>query len=441
MASATEDETPLTGTREGVVVPSRDAEVRAGQQEVVARLGLSAIVANSVQEVLELAVTAAVETLGVGFAKILELEPDGTSFLLRAGVGWDPSLIGRARVPVTDSQGGYTLKTDAPVIVRDVQKETRMMPPQLLLDHEIVSGMTVLIRTKQGPWGVLGVHSQEPREFTRNDVHFLQAIANVLTAVLERDRIEAELRSSRAELALRVAEERLRRSERLASLGTLATGIAHEINNPVNTILMTAESALIAAGSAAPAPRLEEDLAVIIEEAQRCGDIVQRVLEFVRDRKPERKNEDLNEIVYSAVVMAEKTVRDLDGHEVEVDLSGDLPRIRLNRAEIEQALIHLIRNALESGEGDPVRVVVRTRHRDQQVAVSVEDDGAGVPPEVRDRIFDPFFTTRRERGGTGLGLSLAHSIVTDHGGTIDVESQPEQGAIFRIELPITADPN
>lgn len=435
MSTATEDDTPLAAPP-GATVASREAEVRARQQEVVARLGLSAIAATDVQELLDRAVRAAVETLEVGYAKVLELEPDGRTFLLRAGIGWGPGMVGKARVPVSESQGGYTLQANEPVIVEDLRRETRMMPPQLLLDHGIVSGMTVLIRTKHGPWGVLGIHADEPRAFTRNDIHFLQAIANVVTAVLERERVEDELRRSRAELALRVAEDRLRRSERLASLGTLATGIAHEINNPVNTILMTAESAFLAVEAGQPGPRLGEDLGVIIHEAQRCGEIVQRVLEFVRDRKPARKEADLNEVVRSAVMMAEKTAREATAPEVEVDLEPHLPPVSLSPAEIEQALIHLIRNALESGDGEPVSVVVRTRSRGERVAITVEDDGTGVPTEVRDQIFDPFFTTRRERGGTGLGLSLAHSIITDHGGTIDVESEQDDGSVFRIELPL-----
>jgi signal transduction histidine kinase len=436
MPTVTEDDASRTERRGGA--QRRETEARAHQQEVVADLGLKAIVANSVQEVLDLAVRVAVETLEVGYAKVLELEPDGRSFLLRAGVGWRDGVIGRIRVPVGDSQGGYTLQADEPVIVEDLREETRILPPQLLLDHGIVSGMTVAIRTKRGPWGVFGIHSSEMHGFSRDDVNFLQAIANVVTAVLERERVEEELRRSRAELALRVAEERVRRSERLSSLGTLATGIAHEINNPVNTILMTADAALLALETDKPSERLGDDLSIIVQEALRCGEIVQRVLEFVRDRKPERTAEDLNEIVHSAIAMVEKTLRELHAVEVEVDLDPDLPRVLLNRAEIEQALIHLIRNALESGEGEPVTAVVRTRQRDGTAVLTVEDDGAGIPVEVRDRIFDPFFTTRRERGGTGLGLSLAHSIVTDHGGTIDVESEPDGGSVFRVELAIAS---
>jgi signal transduction histidine kinase len=258
----------------------------------------------------------------------------------------------------------------------------------------------------------------------------------VITAVLERERMEEELRRSRAELAIRVADDRLRRSERLASLGTLAAGIAHEINNPVNTIVMTAESALMSLREADGNGRLSEDLAVVAQEAERCGEIVRKTLEFVREQRPARRNEDLNEITRSAVTMAQKTLR-APAAEIGVELADDLPPAHLNRAEIEQAVIHLIRNALESGAGEhPATVTVRTARQGDRVAIAVEDDGVGVASEVRDRIFDPFFTTRRDKGGTGLGLSLAHSIVTDHGGTIEVESEPGRGSVFRIELPV-----
>lgn len=417
------------------VAARQEDEVRARQQEVVAELGLSAIVANDLQEVLDLVVSTAAETLGVGFGKVLQLDAGGASFLLRAGVGWRDGLVGAAHIPVTETQGGYSLRTEAPIVVEDLREEERLQAPQLLLDHGVVSGMTVLIQTKHGPWGVLGVHSRSRRRFSTNDIHFLQAAANVLTAVLERERVEEELRQSRAELALRIAEDRLRRSERLASLGTLAAGIAHEINNPVNTILMTAESALMAVRNGRSNGRLEEDLSVVVQEAERCGEIVRKVLDFVRERQPERRDEGVNDLARSAVLMAQKVLRG-GTPEIGIDLAEGLPPVKLSRAEMEQALIHLIRNGLEASDGDePANVVVRTRADGDRVTLAVEDDGVGVSPEVRDRIFDPFFTTRREKGSAGLGLSLAHSIVTDHGGTIDVESEPGEGSIFRIELP------
>ncbi len=415
----------------------REAEVRARQQEVVARLGVSAIVATDLQEVLERAVAIATETLEVGFAKILELETDRETFLLRAGVGWRAGLVGSARVPVIHSQGGYSLRSDGPVIVEDLGLEKEIDAPELLTSHGIISGMTVLILAKDGPWGVFGIHSDVRRTFTLDDVHFLQALANVITAVLERERVEEQLRRSRAELALKVAEERLRRSERLASLGTLAVGIAHEINNPVNTILMTAESAQaeVVAGAALNG-RLTEDLEVVIQEAERCGRIVQRVLEFVRDRRPARKPTDLNTVVRSAVTMAQKYAG-ASGPEIELDLDPALPQAEINRAEIEQALIHLIRNAFEaSADRGPATIRVATSVIDEGVRASVHDEGPGIEPEIRARIFDPFFTTRRDKGGTGLGLALAHSIATDHGGTIEVDTEPGSGATFRLELPL-----
>jgi signal transduction histidine kinase len=434
MSNSSEVTAPRAEHEADALEARREAESRARQQEVVVRLGLSAIRTNDVQQVLEEAVRTAVETLDVGFAKVLQLEPGGGSFLLRAGLGWQEGLVGTARVPVGESQGGYALRSEEPIVVEDLSAEGRIERPQLLDDHGIVSGMTVLIRTKEGPWGVLGVHSARRRTFTENDVTFLQALANVLTAALEREAIEEQLRRSQAELALKVAEERLRRSERLASLGTLAAGIAHEINNPVNTILMTTESALTALEQGRGTERMTEDLSIVVQEAERCGEIVQKVLEFVRERRPSRKPEDVNELVRSAMSMAQKTLGDLPA-EVGADLADDLPSVSLNRAELEQALIHLIRNAAESGHGRPVKVTVRTGLDTGRVVVAVEDDGLGVPLEVRDRIFDPFFTTRREKGGTGLGLSLAHSIVTDHGGTIDLESELDRGSTFWIELP------
>jgi len=418
----------------------REAERRLRQQQAVAALGLEALVTMDLQEVLDAVSATAAETLRVPFVAILELVPGETTALLRAGRGWREGLVGSVRVPAGKrSAAGQALAADEPLVIEDLRRERRFRPPRLLTDHGVVGSLAVVIQSRSGPWGILGIHSDRSWSFSPDDVHFAQSLANLVTAAVERQRMEIELDRSRTELALHAAESRLHRSDRLASLGTLAAGLAHEINNPVSTILMTAESARMEVDERGLDGRLAGDLDVIMDNAERCGAIVHRVLDFVGEHRAEMTVEDINEIVRSAARLARTTIG-ADGsreHRLTFDLAADLPRLQVGRGDLEQALVHLIGNAFEAADA-PVRVTVSTRATGRGVEIVVQDDGPGIPAEDRARIFNPFFTTHRERGGTGLGLPLAHRLVADHGGTLDLDCRSGDGATFRIGLP--ADP-
>ncbi len=145
---------------------------------------------------MDMAVEVVAETLGVEYCKVLELLPDGNTLLMRSGVGWKDGVVGQATVNTgTDSQAGYTLVSTAPVIVDDLRTETRFTGPQLLLEHGVVSGLSVIIHGHDGPFGVLGAHSTQRRSFAKNDINFLQAVANVLAEASGRRQAEETLRA------------------------------------------------------------------------------------------------------------------------------------------------------------------------------------------------------------------------------------------------------
>ncbi|HKJ88769.1 MAG TPA: GAF domain-containing protein, partial [Gammaproteobacteria bacterium] len=174
-----------------------DLAVRARQQEAVARLGELGLHGTSLENLFREAVALLAEVLEVEYAKILEDRPEEGTALLRAGTGWEEGLVGKVTVPTgQDSQAGYTLMTDQPVIVTDMESETRFSGPKLLRDHGVVSGMSVVIRGSEGPYGVLGAHTRAHRRFTQDDVNFLQSVASFLGAVIQRNHTEAQLRRS-----------------------------------------------------------------------------------------------------------------------------------------------------------------------------------------------------------------------------------------------------
>lgn len=182
---------------------NRRLAIRERQQAVVARLGMQALAAHDLDTLLDRAVRQVAHTLDADLAKVLELEPDGAMLLLRAGVGWKTTLVGRSRVP-TDrgSQAGYTLHTSEVVIVDVLADEQRFHGPELLIEHGVVSGMSCTIHDRDGPYGVLGVHTRRRREFTIDDAHFLQAIANVLSIAIGRRHTDEKLQLAEARLSL-----------------------------------------------------------------------------------------------------------------------------------------------------------------------------------------------------------------------------------------------
>ncbi|HVU90507.1 MAG TPA: ATP-binding protein [Pirellulales bacterium] len=220
---------------------------------------------------------------------------------------------------------------------------------------------------------------------------------------------------------------RLREQERLSALATLAAGIAHEINNPVGTILLAAEMGL------ASEEHVPQILSSIVADAKRCGDIVRNVMRFARGEVAERERAEINEIVRMAceAVADYMCVRDCSLH---VSLATELPTMELNPAGIEQVLENLLRNAADASQaGDTIDV--RTTRVDDRVRILVRDQGVGIAPDVLPRICEPFYTTRRDEGGTGLGLSIAHGIVAGHDGRLHFQSTPGQGTTACVDLP------
>ena len=227
---------------------------------------------------------------------------------------------------------------------------------------------------------------------------------------------------------------RLAQADKLSSLGQMISGTAHELNNPLSSVLGYVQ--LLRASPAADA-LAERRLAAIETEAQRCHKIVQNLLAFARHRPPERKPVSINETVRSVLTLLGYQLRTA-GIRVTSSLAADLPAVEADTHQLQQVLVNLLTNARQairertsSGE---VRLVTE-RDREGGVTIEVHDDGPGVPAELRATIFDPFFTTKDESQGTGLGLSIVYGIVAGHGGSVEVLPSELGGACFRIALP------
>jgi PAS domain S-box-containing protein len=176
-----------------------EIETRVRQQAAVASLGQYALAGMDLSTLMDRAVTLVAQNLEVEYSKVLELLPDGNALLLRAGIGWKEGYVGRATVKArADSQAGYTLLCNGPVIVEDLRTEKRFKGPPLLHEHQVVSGMSVIIAGQDQPFGVLGAHTIKQHVFTRDDISFLQSVANVLAEAIRRQQTEEALRKSEA---------------------------------------------------------------------------------------------------------------------------------------------------------------------------------------------------------------------------------------------------
>ncbi len=226
----------------------------------------------------------------------------------------------------------------------------------------------------------------------------------------------------------------LRRSERLQSLGTLAGGIAHEIREPVRSIMSAVHYAREALGDEDAEQVVDETLEFVMREAERCSRVSDGVLRFARNESSEKWPGDINDCVLNARERTLAVVEEEHDARIDLDLGDDLPPIDLHPTEVKQVFVNLILNAAEAG-GAETRIQIRSEATVGGVRVIVSDDGPGMTPEECARAFEPFFTRRHHRGGTGLGLSVVHGIVMDHDGKIQIDSRPGEGTRVILEFP------
>jgi len=224
--------------------------------------------------------------------------------------------------------------------------------------------------------------------------------------------------------------QEMMQKDKLASIGRLSAGVAHEVNNPLTTILTTA---MLIQEDIDPKNPMYEELETITNETLRCRKIVASLLDFARQTKPAKKHYNINDIITECIRLTRKQAEFKDVQILQT-LSEKIPELLLDKEQIQQALINLILNATDATDpGGKITVSTSFSPDNQFVNTKVSDTGKGIAAEVVDKIFEPFFTTREI--GTGLGLAITHGIIGRHGGDIRVQSRPDQGTTFTIRLP------
>jgi len=297
--------------------------------------------------------------------------------------------------------------------------------------------------------GTLAVLDDRPeKSFTVSDVQLLELLAPQAAISIRNARLYQEL--ERRIQAQMLAESRLIRSARLAAVGEMAAGVAHELNNPLTTVTGFIELTLNDLPIDSP---LRSDLELALQESHRARGVVRRLLDFSRPVEDQRARADVNELITEVLPLFHHLAR-TSGITLNPDLAPQLPWVYIDSNQIKQVLINLIHNAIQampqggclnisssqeqrqSGERPAITNQDNTSSVTEWVCIRITDTGVGMSTDILERIFEPFFSTRPAGKGTGLGLSVSYGIISSHGGWIDVDSSPGQGSSFRTYLPI-----
>ncbi|MBZ6496344.1 PAS domain S-box protein [Haloterrigena longa] len=413
----------------GRVAREHELHQRAQQQRVVAELGQLALETDDLDELMAEATRQVAAVLDTDYCKILDLDDGGERLVLRQGVGWRDGLVGTETVSAVESasQAAYTLETDRPVVVADLETDERFSGPALLTSHDVHSGISTIIGPVDEPWGILGTHDTDTRSFTEEDVTFVQSVANVLAEAIERGQYQTELEDLVADL-----EESNERLEQFAYAAS------HDLQEPLRMVSSYLQLIERRYGDDLDADG-EEFLAFAVDGAERMREMIDGLLEYSR---VETRGDDLEPVDLEAVLEdARKNLQmKIAGHDAEIT-AEPLPRVEGDEGQLRQVFQKLLSNAIEYSGEEPPRIHVSAERNGTDWTVSVADNGIGIEPDAQERIFEVFRRLHgyEDHAGTGIGLALCERIVERHGGDIWVESTPGEGTTVSFTLPAPPD--
>ena len=433
----------------GVLQSNRQLAQRVKELNILYSIGKSVAQLLDLEKLLNRVVEGAVYITGAEEGSLLLVDKASGELYLRAARGLGERFARGFRLKVNQSLAGQVVQTGKPIRIESVQEDDKL---KIKTGYLVKSLLNVPLKVGNQVIGVLCVNNNiSSRPFTENDEKLLSALADYAAISIMNAQLFQQLAQSRDEIQkwneelerrveerteeLRRVQSQLIRAARLAAVGQLAAGVAHEINNPLSIILGFAQSILEQMDGN---DRLREPLQIIERESLRGRQIIQNLLDFSRQSEPSFAQTDLKQLVEAALARLGHRISQ-QGIQVTISYPDGLPMVMADSQRLDQVLTNIMLNAIQAmpkgGElGIQGRVVGR------EIWVTICDTGVGIPEENLTRIFDPFFTTKEVGQGTGLGLSVSFSIVKQHRGTIDVESTPDKGTCFTIKLPLDQRP-
>jgi len=416
-------------------------EMRRRNRELNALNAMAVIATQSfdLDEILNLTLRQVISLFGAETGSVyLAGEPEGT---YRRRAGWGPRSEARVRmaeVVFPEGFGDLVMRSRAEVITQDFLPHLPPAVVEFACADRLPYWIWVVLWSKDKPIGIMGIASKEDRHYSSNDENLMVAISRQLATTIEKVQLYEE--TCRAYEDLRRTQEQLLQSEKMSAVGQLISGVAHELNNPLTAILGYAQL-LEGAGLDR---RSADYVRKLFKQAQRTHRVVQNLLSFARQRKPQKQEVDLRKVLEESLTLREYDLK-VNNVSLEREIPDDLPSVVADPHQLEQVFLNIVNNALDAmveGSGSGV-LKVRVSHKDAYVCVEFDDSGPGIKDP--NRIFDPFYTTKSVGKGTGLGLSICYGIVKEHGGEIVARNREGGGATIEVRLlasetPATPEP-
>lgn len=417
--------------------------LREVETERTGFLGVLYQVSRSISATLDpdAVLTAAVREIVIRFpyslASILILDHAQGELEQRAAAGLSSHLIPVGyRHPVGLGLIGHVARTGQTYVTNHVETD-----PYFSRTYAAETGAELVVPLKREGRviGVLNLEKPVGGRFAESEIMAMETLAGQVAVALENAYLYAHTRQTVQELSesieqLKHTQMQLVQSAKLAAVGQLAAGVAHEINNPLTTISGFSELLL---SDLPPDSLLRNDLSMIRREAQRARDVVRRLLDFARQSSPHREPADLNDVVRETVILMRNAAITKNVNIIEL-YASDLPWARMDVNQIKQVVLNLLNNAIQAMPKSGSLTVATEAYATESPGIRLRlvDTGVGIPRENLERIFEPFFTTKPPGEGTGLGLALSYTIVRDHGGKIEVTSVVNKGTTFMVWLPV-----
>jgi two-component system NtrC family sensor kinase len=405
-------------------------EMRRRNRELNALNAMAVIATQSfdLDEILNLTLRQVISLFGAETGSVyLAAEPAGT---YRRRAGWGPRSEARVRmaeVVFPEGLGDLVMRSRAEVVTQDFLPHLPPVVVEFVCADRLPYWIWVVLWSKDKPIGIMGIASKEDRHYSSNDENLLVAISRQLATTIEKVQLYEE--TCRAYEDLRRTQEQLLQSEKMSAVGQLISGVAHELNNPLTAILGYAQ---LLEGADLD-HRSADYVRKLFKQAQRTHRVVQNLLSFARQRKPQKQEVDLRKVLEEALTLREYDLK-VNNVSLERDIPEDLPSVVGDPHQLEQVFLNIVNNALDAiveASGSGV-LKVRVFQKDAYVCVEFDDSGPGIKDPSR--IFDPFYTTKSIGKGTGLGLSICYGIVKEHGGEIVARNREEGGATIEVRL-------
>ncbi len=394
----------------------------ARKLEALFRIAQSIISSLNVEEILQRVTIDACELMQTKICSLMLLTSSRNRLELRACHGASPDYLNKPPLSVEDSLIGAVVRRRKPVQVYNVQEHDAYQHIELASRDGLVSLLSVPMVFGESVIGALNVYTGEPYRYSTQDIKILSTLASLAAIAIENARLHEKMVQ---------VEEHLRQNERLSTLGLLAAEVAHEIRNPLTVMKMLFHSLELQFKADDPRAR---DAEVVTEKMEHLNKIVDQLLGYARSTEPTFESVDINELLEDVLLLTRQKLKQ-QRIELRTDFATQLPKVRIDRGQIEQACLNLILNAAEAMPNGGVLTVASALHPSSFILLTFADTGVGMTPERRQRLFEPFLTTKAR--GTGLGLAIVHKIVVDaHGGRIEVESERGRGTVFRLLLRV-----